>query len=69
MIEPTDRGYVYWVSDEQLRAFAALSHEARFAWVESMREFLVAAATPETRERILRLRRGETIVPEVAPPR
>jgi hypothetical protein len=59
------RGYVYWVSDEQLAAFAATSYEARFEWLESTRAFFVAAATPEVVERILRLRRGETIVPDV----
>jgi len=63
VIEPTDHGYVYWVAEEQLRAFAALSPARRFAWVEETRAFLVSAATPETIERIRRLRRGETIVP------
>lgn len=58
---PTDHGYVYWVSDEQLATFASLSYEQRFRWVEETRAFLVAAATPEVKERILRLRRNETI--------
>ena len=58
---PTTKGYVYWVSDEQLRAFASLTPERRFAWIEETRAFLVAAATPETIARILRLRRGESI--------
>lgn len=63
-MKPTDHGYVYWVSDEQLDAFVAATPEQRFEWLESTRAFLVAAATPEVVERILRLRRGETIVPE-----
>jgi hypothetical protein len=58
------KGYTYVVSETQLRAFAALSYEQRFEWADSTRAFLVEAATPETIERIRRLRRGETIVPE-----
>jgi hypothetical protein len=64
-VKPTDRGYVYWVDDEQMRAFSGLTHAQRFEWVESTRAFLVMAATPETTERILRLRRGETICADV----
>ncbi|MCA9576973.1 MAG: hypothetical protein KC668_16125 [Myxococcales bacterium] len=56
------KGYTYHVSTEQLRVFARLSYEQRFAWLESTRAFLVAAATPETIERVRRLRRGETVV-------
>jgi len=67
-VKPTSTGYVYWVEDEHLRVFANLSPERRFEWVDGAREFLVAAATPETRERILRLRRGESIV-DVEPSR
>ena len=58
---PTTKGYVYWVSDEQLHTFARLSPERRFALAEETRAFLVAAATPETIKRIQRLRRGESI--------
>lgn len=56
------KGYTYEVSVQQLRAFAALTYEQRFAWLESTRTFLVAAATPETIARIKRLRRGESIL-------
>jgi hypothetical protein len=56
------KGYVYTVSSEQIRVFSALTFEQRFEWVESTRALLVEAATPETIERIKRLRRGETIV-------
>lgn len=58
------KGYTYVVSETQLRAFSALTYEQRFEWVDSTRAFLVEAATPETIERIRRLRRGETIVAE-----
>lgn len=56
------KGYVYSVSAEQIRVFSALTFEQRFEWVESTRALLVEAATPETVERIKRLRRGESIV-------
>lgn len=55
-------GFSYWVSDEQLEAFGKLSLLDRLRWVEAAREFTLAAQTPETRERMERLRRGETIV-------
>ena len=56
------KGYCYTVSPEQIRIFSALTFEQRFEWVESTRALLVEAATPETIERIKRLRRGDTIV-------
>lgn len=55
-------GFSYWVSDEQLEAFQKLSLFERLQWVESARQFTLSAQTPETRERMTRLRRGETIV-------
>ncbi len=57
-------GYSYYVSDEQLEAFAWLSSYERLRWVDEMRLFTLLARTPETAERQERLRRGETIVPE-----
>ena len=56
------KGYVHTVSPEQLRVFSPLTFEQRFEWVESTRALLVEAATPETIERIKRLRRGDSIV-------
>jgi len=55
-------GFDYWVSDEQLAAFAKLTMIERLRWVEEARLFTLAGETPETRERMERLRRGETIV-------
>jgi len=55
-------GFSYWVSDEQLEAFQKLSLLERLQWVESARQFTLSAQTPETRQRMTRLRRGETIV-------
>lgn len=57
-------GYSYYVSDEQLEAFARLSLYERLKWVDGIRLFTLLARTPETAERQERLRRGETIVPD-----
>ena len=54
-------GFRYWVSDEQLRAYLALPLIERLRWVDEARRFTLAAQTPETRERMERLRRGEPI--------
>ena len=54
-------GFGYWVSDEQLRAFARLTPLQRLQWLDEARRFVVLALTPEARERQERLRRGETI--------
>jgi hypothetical protein len=57
----TQGGFSYWVSDEQLRAYLALPLIERLRWVDEARRFTLAAQTPETRERMERLRRGEPI--------
>lgn len=57
-------GFDYYVSDEQLEAFAKLTLLQRLQWVEEARLFTLMARTPETAERQERLRRGETIVSE-----
>lgn len=59
--QTTEGGFRYWVSDEQLEAFARLSDLERLQWVEEARLFTLAARTPETELRQERLRRGETI--------
>lgn len=61
-IKPKARGgYRYYVSDEQLAAFARLSPLERLKWVDDLRRFILMTETPETAERRERLRRGETI--------
>ncbi|MCE2999380.1 MAG: hypothetical protein ACK59Y_16460 [Betaproteobacteria bacterium] len=55
-------GFDYSVSDEQLAAFAKLTMIERLRWVEEARLFTLAGQTPETRERMERLLRGETII-------
>lgn len=57
-------GYRYWVSDEQLAAFARLSPLQRLEWVEAAREFTWLGGTAETRVRHERLRRGEHVAIE-----
>ncbi len=54
-------GFSYWVSDEQLRAYLAMPLIERLKWVDDARRFTLAAQTSETRERMVRLRRGEAI--------
>lgn len=58
---PIRGGFRYFVSDEQLAAFARLSPLQRLEWVEAAREFCWLAQTPETKERQERLRRGEQL--------
>lgn len=55
-------GFGYWVSDDQLEAYAKLTPLQRLQWLDEARQFLLLALTPEARERQERLRRGQTIV-------
>ena len=55
-------GFGYWVSDEDLKAYAELTPLQRLQWLDEARRFLLLALSPEARERQARLRRGETIV-------
>lgn len=57
-------GYSYYVSDEQLEAFAKLTPYERLKWVDDIRRFTLLARTPETAERQERLRQGKTIIPQ-----
>ena len=54
-------GFGYWVSDEQLASYAALTPLQRLQWLDEARRFLLLALSAEARERQERLRRGETI--------
>ena len=58
-------GFGYWVSDEQLAAYAALTPLQRLQWLDEARRFVLLALTPESRERQERLRRGLTISDDV----
>lgn len=55
-------GFDYYVSDEQLQAFARMTDLERLQWADDARLFTLMAQTPETAERHARLRRGEDIV-------
>lgn len=57
-------GYSYYVSDEQLEAFAKLTPYERLKWADEIRQFTLLARTPQTAERQERLRQGKTIIPE-----
>ena len=54
-------GFGYWVSDEQLQAYAKLTPLQRLQWVEEALRFTLLARSEEARERHERLRRGLTI--------
>lgn len=54
-------GFGYWVSDEQLAAYAKLTPLQRLHWLDEARRFIQLALTAEARERQERLRRGLTI--------
>ena len=56
-------GFYYAVSDEQLERFARLSCLEKAQWLDEARHFTLAVQTPQSADRIARLRRGETIVP------
>ena len=51
-------GYSYYVSDEQLAAFAKLTMLERLQWVEEARMFTLTGQTPETKARHEALRKG-----------
>jgi hypothetical protein len=61
MKERAAGGFGYWVSDEQLQAYARLTPLQRLQWLDEARRFIMMALTPEARERQERLRRGLTI--------
>ena len=57
-ITPESNGFSYYVSDEQLAAFAKLTMLERLQWVEEARMFTLMAQTPETKARHETLRKG-----------
>ena len=56
--ESEPNGYSYYVSDEQLAAFAKLTMLERLQWVEEARMFTLMTQTPETKARHESLRKG-----------
>lgn len=55
------RGFYYYVTDEQLDAFARLTPLQKLQWVEEARNFTLMGQTPETARWHTLLRRGESI--------
>ena len=65
MREPRSQGgFGYWVSDEQLQAYAKWTPLQRLQWLDEARCFVLLALTPAARERQERLRQGLTITGE-----
>lgn len=60
-------GFGYWVSDEQLQAYARLTPYQRLKWLDEARQFVFMALTDEARKRQERLRRGLTITEDADP--
>ena len=48
-------GYTYWVSDDQLAHYAALSILERLTWLDQARQFVLLAETEQTAARRSRL--------------
>ena len=59
--EQREGGFGYWVSDEQLAAYARLTPLERLKWVDQARQFTLLARTAETAQRQEWLRQGRTI--------
>ena len=55
--EPKLNGFSYFVSDEQLAAFARMSDLERLQWVDDARLFTLMTQTPESKARHEALRK------------
>lgn len=51
--------FYYEVTDEQIREHQQRSVKEIFEWLESTNEFIYNLQTPEERERMMKIRRGE----------
>jgi|PersoiStandDraft_1058852.scaffolds.fasta_scaffold24476_3 hypothetical protein len=56
--QPELNGFSYFVTDEQLSAYAKLSMLQRLQWVDDARLFTLMTQTPETKARHEALRKG-----------
>ena len=56
--QPELNGFSYFVTDEQLSAYAKLSLLERLQWVDDARLFTLMTQTPETKARHEALRKG-----------
>lgn len=66
MNESERGGFGYWIADEQLKAYRALTPLQRLQWLDETRRFLVLALTEKARVRQERLRNGRTITDDTA---
>lgn len=60
-IEPIEnqKGFYYTVTDEQIREHQQRSVAEIFEWLESTLEFIYRFQTPEERERMHKIKKGE----------
>ena len=60
-IEPEEnqKGFYYTVTDAQIREHQQRSMFEIFEWLETTNEFIYKLQTPEERERMNKIRRGE----------
>lgn len=60
-IEPKEgqKGFYYSVTDEQIREHQQRTVAEVFEWLESTLQFVYKMQTPEERERMNKIRRGE----------
>ena len=60
-IEPEEnqKGFYYTVTDEQIREHQQRTVKQIFEWLESTLEFIHRFQTPEERERMNKIRKGE----------
>jgi hypothetical protein len=54
-------GYAYYVSEEQLAQYAALTILERLTWLDQARQFVLLAETEETAKRRARLRNDRAL--------
>jgi hypothetical protein len=60
-IEPQEgqKGFYYSVTDEQIREHQQRTTNEIFEWLETTLEFIYRFQTPEERERMNKIRKGE----------
>ncbi len=54
-----NKGFYYEVTDEQIRMHQSRSVDEIFEWLESTNQFLNEFMTPEEKERMHKIRKGE----------
>ena len=57
--QQNQKGFYYSVTDEQIREHQQRCVKEIFEWLESTNEFIYNIQTPEERERMMNIRKGE----------